>query len=819
MDLKEENKPLGDQLIPTDDISFAMINDSSATISQNNEPDSEMAKPPSFPKNLDMVELTSHLSVENAYQIFQSRYSDVLSMDPPTFKRRFLYLRGRSKILRKRKAQRAAFDGDWFFKEEDLTPFGQLQFAQLGQRSGFSTSLSVEKEMRDLNQRLREQHRAEIRKIDEERYQDREKMRYLRRKVKRRDVKIKKLMSEKREEKKRLTSTEKAVGRSIRDASTIKNLRGQLQSARRWNAQYEKELRGFLDEPHEALLPDALATFLRENIDLVTFEIEKRDLLLSADEALKRHLECAYTQIGFWKNMFFREGKRAKRIKRLSRARKSKKLKKSGVTVTDERCGEGMNETAPSNHMDNQAVILDDDDQEDDDSFLPDNEVKVENQIDDFQNSIFATCVSADETQSNGGDGMNRSSNSLHEANGSGQGADGAGLTPHDRDNEKLDVKPFLAKVLDVSVKSDYTSNDGTLPLTLDPEEKLKREEADCGGESDEGEQPRSDEGSAAPFEKRSIENSELFEKYAKTRSGRIVKRRFDQSEIANMSDGKIHDNFDKAYNEKGGVKNCTKSMRRLCCRLCNSLFQTANVARRHMLIKHPEEKELLCPVCPEKGVKDLLFHLKTRHYRLRPLHCEQCPKVVFSTKQLEAHKRTHQPRYRCKPCKVEFVSEVELRDHEAKHNGSERAAYDQKRIKSAASLEQDEFTGSCRICHAEFCRPTKKRLTLAIIRHENNHLPKTHACLLCNSKFRNETLLANHVRHHSEERNFACTFPGCGKMFKTRANLHQHNTFHQEPKVVCEKCGSRFYLPQMLRAHLLKCEMNEEKPAKPLLH
>ena len=49
----------------------------------------------------------------------------------------------------------------------------------------------------------------------------------------------------------------------------------------------------------------------------------------------------------------------------------------------------------------------------------------------------------------------------------------------------------------------------------------------------------------------------------------------------------------------------------------------------------------------------------------------------------------------------------------------------------------------------------------------------------------------------------FVCSFPGCGRLFKTKFSMKRHSFVHNEDKkYVCKYCGKRFALPQYLREH-----------------
>ena len=47
-----------------------------------------------------------------------------------------------------------------------------------------------------------------------------------------------------------------------------------------------------------------------------------------------------------------------------------------------------------------------------------------------------------------------------------------------------------------------------------------------------------------------------------------------------------------------------------------------------------------------------------------------------------------------------------------------------------------------------------------------------------------------------SEARTYVCEFPGCGKEYKKRHHLKEHERKHTgDMKYACEVCGKRFYI------------------------
>ncbi len=54
-----------------------------------------------------------------------------------------------------------------------------------------------------------------------------------------------------------------------------------------------------------------------------------------------------------------------------------------------------------------------------------------------------------------------------------------------------------------------------------------------------------------------------------------------------------------------------------------------------------------------------------------------------------------------------------------------------------------------------------------------------------------------------SEAQTFACTWPGCGRLFRAQFSLNRHMVLHTEAKrYTCNVCQRTFSLPQYLREH-----------------
>lgn len=73
--------------------------------------------------------------------------------------------------------------------------------------------------------------------------------------------------------------------------------------------------------------------------------------------------------------------------------------------------------------------------------------------------------------------------------------------------------------------------------------------------------------------------------------------------------------------------------------------------------------------------------------------------------------------------------------------------------------------------------------------------------CSDCHKSFSRKSHLQDHVKSHSQSRDFVCDV--CGKASKSGAALRMHRRTHEECKFKCVECGSMFKRSGELRAHV----------------
>lgn len=197
---------------------------------------------------------------------------------------------------------------------------------------------------------------------------------------------------------------------------------------------------------------------------------------------------------------------------------------------------------------------------------------------------------------------------------------------------------------------------------------------------------------------------------------------------------------------------------------------------------------------------------------------CNQCNKVLKSTKSLEKHvvcmheKRRHigrvtgygaARRYHCTTCSYTTPHSQTLVNHMRCHNGdrpfhcecgknftqaSSLAAH--RKIHSTASY----FT--CSECGKQFKHAFSLKTHSRV--HDSGHF----SCSICLKMLKSKESLHAHIKRHYKVYNYNCE--DCGNTFVTSAELHNHRLKHGSvKKIVCHICNYATNTKKSLLVHI----------------
>ncbi|XP_067118292.1 transcription factor IIIA-like [Centruroides vittatus] len=198
------------------------------------------------------------------------------------------------------------------------------------------------------------------------------------------------------------------------------------------------------------------------------------------------------------------------------------------------------------------------------------------------------------------------------------------------------------------------------------------------------------------------------------------------------------------------------------------------------------------------------------------------CEKLFKTRCSLNKHvKNIHEKRkYVCSVCSKSFRKNQHLKSHEYEHTGIKPFLCQHegcgKRFIVPSKLKRHMKIHEGYKCDVDECNAVFETWTL-LVQHRKTSHPLNYICDICKKKFKTRFNLQNHLTVHEENRIvFHCSYENCSRFYFDKRNLSLHIKIHHEGrKFSCthEGCNEQFAYKKSLKYHLkLHSEGNTEK-------
>ncbi|CAG2055409.1 unnamed protein product [Timema podura] len=245
------------------------------------------------------------------------------------------------------------------------------------------------------------------------------------------------------------------------------------------------------------------------------------------------------------------------------------------------------------------------------------------------------------------------------------------------------------------------------------------------------------------------------------------------------------------------GHKMAAHSGSKFQCNFCELEFNNNNQLEEHEKIHKSRTVE--CPICGKTvGARGFKFHLN-QHKNTNLFVCVTCVKVFPNENELKSHTsaHSHEKQHLCETCGKSFKIKTAMMEHLRVHLNDE---------------DKEKF--ECDTCHTLYS--SKNILKRHMILHDKAK-EKKYACETCGKTFFKLPNLRLHIKVHSEDRPFKCSY--CSMAFKWKKNLDTHTSIHglatdnpskdderirkATPRVQCEVCGKYLASKWNLSVHM----------------
>uniref|UniRef100_A0A1B6LCP1 C2H2-type domain-containing protein n=1 Tax=Graphocephala atropunctata TaxID=36148 RepID=A0A1B6LCP1_9HEMI len=216
-------------------------------------------------------------------------------------------------------------------------------------------------------------------------------------------------------------------------------------------------------------------------------------------------------------------------------------------------------------------------------------------------------------------------------------------------------------------------------------------------------------------------------------------------------------------------------------CEHCPNVYSNRGALWQHSVATHSVEKTCECKICGRKFYRNcsLALHLKS-HSEEEYCQCKECGKSFNRLANLERHMKVHAEaeQFPCPSCDKVFRDKANLLRHAVVH--------------AAPKMFQ------CEICNKSY----KSQDHLDVhFQSAHAHTETSLACSTCGDVFKSFAELMQHDATHTAEKPHLCKL--CGMTFTDKNILRKHMMSHTGERLTCTTCGIDFTQKSSLLRHV----------------